>query len=57
MRLLSQWIFTFGLILTVISGLALVTNHQGFALRIFNLNFWLLSSGVVLYLWETIHEA
>lgn len=56
MSYLSRNIFAAGLIILMFSGLSIVTHHQGFALRLLNLSFWIFVVGVIIYLMETIKD-
>lgn len=53
---LSKFIFILGIIIVIFSGLSIITNHQGFALRLLNLSFWIFVGGVIIYLMETIKD-
>lgn len=53
MRLVSRFLFYPGLLLVVLSGIAIALNHQGFALRIINVSFLFLTLGSIIYIYET----
>ncbi len=44
--------FTLTLILLILSGISLILNHSGFALRLLNLTFWIAAASTILYIWE-----
>ena len=54
MKLTSKPIFTAGITLLVFSGISIILNHQGFALRLIIYAYWILCLAAVHYLWEII---
>lgn len=50
-------IFFISIVLLILSGISIISNHHGFALRIFILNFWLLFIGTFKYIWESRDES
>lgn len=52
MENISKYFFSLFLILLTLSGVSLIGNHSGFALRLTSLIFWMLVVSIVLYIWE-----
>jgi len=56
MSILSKYIFLIGLFLILLGGLFVFLNHQGFALRLLGLAFWIIVGGTLLYIMESKNE-
>ncbi len=52
MRISSKDIFLVGLFFVLLSGLFIILNHPGFALRLLGLSFWIMAGGTLLYILE-----
>lgn len=53
---MSKYVFAIVIFLLLFPAVFMVTGHQGFALRILSVCFWVLLAGFLFYLYETIHE-
>lgn len=49
----AKLIFLLGLLLLLLSGLSIATNHHGFALRLITYAFWILCLATTQYIWES----
>lgn len=56
MKLLSKHIFLIGLFFVLLSGLFILLNHSGFALRFLGFSFWIMAGGTLLYILELKNE-
>lgn len=56
MKFKSEFIFAIGLFVLILSAISLILNHQGFALRLLYISFWILTLATVCYLWETAKD-
>lgn len=56
MKLSSKPIFMVCLFLLGLSGISLILDHPGFALRLETIAFWILCLAIAYYIWETKND-
>lgn len=53
MRISSKFTFIIGMLALLFSGVSILLNHPGFALKIINFSFFVLLLATIQYIWET----
>jgi len=56
MKLTSKYVFLASVLMILLSGLSIFLNHQGFALKLFIISFWILVLGTVFYIIDLKNE-
>lgn len=56
MKFTSSYFFVTLLIIFFLSGVAMILQHQGFALKLLIISFWVLVLGVIFYVLELNNE-
>lgn len=56
MKFTSSYFFVTLLIIFLLSGAAIILQHQGFALKLLIISFWTLVLGVIFYILELKNE-
>lgn len=56
MRVSSRYIFSVSILIILLAGVSILLQHQGFALKLFIISFWMLVLGVILYVVELKNE-
>jgi len=53
---MSKFLFFAAIFLLLFSALAMITNHQGFSLKLLIICFWVFLGGCVVYFFETYEK-
>ena len=56
MKILTRAVFSLGILVFLLCGLAILLMHQGFATKLFVLSFWILFLGTILYIVDLKNE-
>ncbi len=54
--MISKYIFLTGLFFVLLSAIAMISNHLGFALRFLVISFWIMAVGTLFYILELKNE-
>lgn len=56
MKFTSRYIFLALILMILLSGGFILLSHQGIALKLFIISFWIMVLGIVLYIFELKNE-